>query len=77
MQTDASLLGWRTHLQGMRTGGKWTADEAISHTTNLEMKKAFTEIEWVVASQQNVTIWQDKFGCGGKYFPIQTEDNLK
>lgn len=41
------------------------------------MKKAFTEIEWVVASQQNVTIWQDKFGCGGKYFPIQTEDNLK
>lgn len=45
MQTDASTLGWGAHLQGKRTGGQWTEEEAKAHINCLEMKAALLALQ--------------------------------
>ena len=38
LTTDASLLGWGAVLNGMKTGGHWSAEEQGFHINYLEMK---------------------------------------
>ena len=45
MQSDASTLGWGAHLQGQRTGGQWTEEEAKAHINCLELKAAFLALQ--------------------------------
>jgi len=37
MESDASLLGWGTVCEGIRTGGLWSPVERLSHINCLEL----------------------------------------
>ena len=43
--SDASIQGWGAVCQGVRTGGRWTAEESQSHINMLELKAAFLAIQ--------------------------------
>ena len=45
MQTDASTLGWGAHLQGTRTGGQLTEEEAVVHINCLEIKAVLLALQ--------------------------------
>ena len=54
MQTDASTLGWGAHLQGKRTGGQWTEEEAKAHINCLEMKAVLLALPFPQPCQEHM-----------------------
>ena len=54
--SDASIQGWGAVCQGVRTGGRWTAEESQSHINMLELKAAFLAIQSFLKEQEAVNV---------------------
>ena len=54
--TDASNLGWGAVCNGVKTGGHWTAIEALQHINYLEMLAIFLGLKTFAREHQNIHI---------------------
>ena len=54
--TEASSLGWGAVCNDVRTGGHWTAIEAIQHINYLEMLAIFLGLKTFAREHQNIHI---------------------
>ena len=53
---DASNLGWGAVCHGVKTGGHWTAIEALQHINYLEMLAIFLGLKTFTREHQNIHI---------------------
>lgn len=54
--SDASLTGWGAHLEGVKAGGNWSADESIYHINWLELKACWLGLKSFVSNRRNLNV---------------------
>ena len=54
--TDASKIGWGAVSNGVRTNGKWSAQEKMLHINVLELKGVLLATEALLKNQRQITV---------------------